>query len=214
MATATATVMFTGIAMAMATATAMHRCHCLSSSHRCHHCVSHPRAPLPRHHHLIPSTPLRTPPFPTHRSHLCWLIVVYFMSVRSERDDFGIARAHQPLPPPAVFLISLYLLYSPLCPLCRCLLHPLLWLVVVCWVDGVGHRSRRRHRLSDQHRCQYCLPALPSRGAYNGDVRGRKRAWWRSPRGQDSAIAVLWKGRRSKREDVFMVLIVDDLSEN
>ena len=120
------------------------------------------------------------------------------------------------IPPllPAVFLISLYLTCSPLCCLHHCLLHPLLWLVVVCWVDGVGHRSGRRHRLSDQHRRHYRLPALPSRGVYDGDVRGRRRAWWRSPWGQHSAIAVLWKGRRSKREDVFMVLIVDDLSEN
>ncbi len=31
---------------------------------------------------------------------------------------------------------------------------------------------------------------------------------------QHSAIAVLWKGRQSKQEDVSMVLIIDDLSEN
>ncbi len=54
----------------------------------------------------------------------------------------------------------------------------------------------------------------PSRGAYNGDVQGRKRAWWQSPWCQHSSIAMLWKGRQSKREDVFMVLIIDDLSEN
>jgi hypothetical protein len=83
----------------------------------------------------------------------------------------------------------------------------------VCWANGVGHRGRR-HRLSDHHRPHHRLPALPSRGAYDGDVQGRKRAWWRLPWRQHSAIAVLWKGMQSKREDVFMVLIVDDLSEN
>ncbi len=73
----------------------------------------------------------------------------------------------------------------------------------MCWANRVGHRGRR-HRLSDHHRRHHRLPALPSRGAYHGDVRGRKRAWWRSPRRRHSAIAVLWKGMRSEREDVFM----------
>jgi hypothetical protein len=45
-------------------------------------------------------------------------------------------------------------------------------------------------------------------------VQGRKRAWWQLPQRQHSAIAVLWKGMQSEQEDVFMVLIVNDLSEN
>ncbi len=110
-----------------------------------------------------------------------------------------------PSPVPAVFLISLYLPRSPLCHLSRCLLHPLLWLVVVCWANGVGHPGRR-HRLLDHHRRHLCLPNLPSRGAYDGDVRGRKRAWWQLPWRRHSAIAVLWKGMQSEQEDIFMVL--------
>jgi hypothetical protein len=101
----------------------------------------------------------------------------------------------------------------PLCCLCHCLLHPLLWLVVVCWADRVRHRGCHHHLL-DRHCCHHRLPALPSRGAYCGDMQGRKRAWWQSPWHWHSSIDVLWKGGQSKKEDVFMVVIVDDLSEN
>jgi hypothetical protein len=115
------------------------------------------------------------------------------MGISWSRDPQGF---HHPTPLPAIFLISFYLTCSPLCCLCHCLLHPLLWLVVVCWVDGVGHRGRC-HCLPDHHRHHHPLPTLPSRGAYDGEVQGRKRAWWRLLRHQHSTIAVLWKGRQA-----------------
>jgi hypothetical protein len=117
----------------------------------------------------------------------------------------------EPMPPCPSFSKSHHTL--PLCRLCRCLLHPLLWLVVVCWADGVRHCGRC-HCLLDYHCHHHCLSALPSRGVYGGEVQGRKRAWWQLPWHQHSAIAVLWKGGQSKQEYTFMVVIVNDLSEN
>jgi hypothetical protein len=107
-------------AMAMATATttapATPSCHCSSSLLCCHCRVSHLcTLPLPRHHHLNPSPPLHTPPFPTHRGHHCWLIVVCFMGVRRERDDSVIA--HTPPPPlpssssPFTYLALLFVVF-------------------------------------------------------------------------------------------------------
>jgi hypothetical protein len=44
-----------------------------------------------------------------------------------------------PAPPPPHHLPHFPLTRFTLCCHCHCLLHPLLWLVVVCWVDRVGH---------------------------------------------------------------------------
>ncbi len=99
------------MAMATATATAMQHQHCSSSLHCCNHCVSHHcTPPPPRHLHLTPSPPLHIPPFPTHHGHHCWLIVVcLWVGGASAMILSSLA-----LPPSlAVFLISLYLPFSP-----------------------------------------------------------------------------------------------------
>jgi hypothetical protein len=38
-------------------------------------------------------------------------------------------------------------------------------------------------------------------------MQERKGTWWQLPQHQHSTIAVLWKGRQIKQEDVFMVVV-------
>jgi hypothetical protein len=140
------------------------------------------------------------------------------------------------LPPPPIEkhdALSSSLHPSPLCLSCRCLArHPpaaitvFLFVVFVAasptpfsygWLLCVGWTGS--NIIDVVIACQMLLfviiisPPSPP-GAKGGDVQGRKRAWWWLLWHCHSAIAVLRKGGQSKQEDVFMVVIVNNLSEN